>query len=1242
MANGSISVEGGLFPADLLERIATGDEQGQSAKDFRIEGGASERLTAAMQAAFSGIRLHWASYRRSMENSSGDAGATTRITRQRWIANLVEELGYEELQRQASALEAGERRYRIYATAGKAPDAPPVHVVGSYQDLDRRSTNNRRSPHALLQDYLNNSDALWGIVTNGDRLRLLRDSTLFTRPTYIEFDIRGIVEGNQYADFARMYRLLHRTRLPADSEPPNDCLLERYYQDGLESHSRVRDRLRDGVEQALLLLGNGFLQHPKSDDLRERIASDDGPPALSAEDYYRQLLRLVYRLLFLMVAEERGMLAGSSEEERRLYGIYERYYSVAQLRSRAEGQPEDNNHYDLWEGLKQTFLIFRTDENARIFGMQALDGELFSDAACADLETAYLDNRILLRAMLRLSTFWDEGKTDARSGRRRSSRGVRRRVNYAGIDVEEFGSVYESLLDYQPQFTNDPLPGFEFIKGTERKQTGSYYTPPELVKELIESALLPVMRERIANAKSDEDKVNALLSLKVCDPAAGSGHFLLAAARKIATEVARLRSGEVEPTPQAYREAMRETIQSCIYGVDKNPLAVDLCKVALWIEGHASGKPLSFLDHRIRCGDSLVGVLNEDALLDGISNDAYKAVAGDDKPTASAYRKRNREDIRRQGVQLQLGGDDTDDLANEFIKFAGLAEDTARDIQRKRDRFDSLRGLGTDWWQKKVACDIWTAAFFMRKHPDEPPVPTTADLRRHMLTNSADGLLIGNAVQIAERRGFFHWYIEFPEVFDNGGFDIVLGNPPWEVIQAEEKSFFSQYDSHIASLAGQNRKRAIAELPLLNPGLAVIWDKHCQDIESTTNFTRGCGRLSLTAKGKINNYAVFAETARKLLAPNGRMGMIMPTGIATDNSTKDFFADIAQRGALISLFDFENRQKVFPGIDSRIKFCLFTIGGEGQRNTAAEFAFYLHRTEQLRDDNRRFHMDADDFALFSPNTGNCPIFRSRRDMEINRKMYERAGVLWQEAKFGRKEVNPWGVGLMQMFNMTTASHLFRTREQLEDDGWTLAGNIFERGGERYLPLYEAKLFHQYDHRFATFGGVSDARVQKGNARDVSADEKQDASTVILPRYWIAEKEVQNRLDKSRMANIIDPTRPDPTRPDPTRPDPTRPDRRSDPSHRQSYGQANYYQRGPSGIRTGAQGSNHPRPDWNLALRLITNATNRRTIIISVIPDYGMGHKGAVLSVCAGLSPSERQHVPQTHGHASQPSCRGQV
>ena len=350
-----------------------------------------------------------------------------------------------------------------------------------------------------------------------------------------------------------------------------------------------------------------------------------------------------------------------------------------------------------------------------------------------------------------------------------------------------------------------------------------------------------------------------------------------------------------------------------------------------------------------------------------------------------------------------------------------------------------------------------------------------------------------------------------PKCFDNGGFDVVLGNPPWERMNLQQREFFATRNKAIANAPNKaTRDRLIVEMRRANPVLAAEFDDAIYDYEATSNFAHNKIRFTLTGRGDVNTYAVFAETARKLLAPNGRMGMIVPTGIATDNSTKDFFADIVRHQVLVSLFDFENRQKVFPGIDSRIKFCLLTIGGEGQRNSAAEFAFFLHRVEQLDDDNSRFQMLPADFALFSPNTGNCPVFRSHRDMEINRKMYERAGVFWQEAKPGREEVNPWGVKLQRMFHMSDDSHLFHTREQLEGDGWTLAGNIFERGNECWLPLYEPKLFHQYDHRFATFEGVSAARTRRGNARDMSSDGKQDPNTTILPRYWIAEKEVQKK------------------------------------------------------------------------------------------------------------------------------------
>ncbi len=297
----------------------------------------------------------------------------------------------------------------------------------------------------------------------------------------------------------------------------------------------------------------------------------------------------------------------------------------------------------------------------------------------------------------------------------------------------------------------------------------------------------------------------------------------------------------------------------------------------------------------------------------------------------------------------------------------------------------------------------------------------------------------------------------------------------------------------------------------------------------------------MTKVGDINTYAVFAETFLQLLNPQGRAGLIVPTGIATDNSTKRFFGHIVDHRRLVSLFDFENRKKVFPGIDSRIKFCLLTLAGADNPAAEAEFAFFLTDTTQLAEPERRFTLGADDFALFNPNTRTCPIFRTRRDMEIARKMYIRAGVFWREASTSQSEDNPWGVSFQRMFHMSNDSELFRTREQMEDDGWELDGNVFMRDGERWLPLYEAKLFHQYDHRFATFDGVSEHDIRNGNARPMTTDEKSDSTTVAVPRYWVSEGEVAERLDTGEDAtqSLAEPSRAEPSRAEPSRAEPSR-------------------------------------------------------------------------------------------------------
>ena len=384
-----------------------------------------------------------------------------------------------------------------------------------------------------------------------------------------------------------------------------------------------------------------------------------------------------------------------------------------------------------------------------------------------------------------------------------------------------FGSVYESLLDYRPVVDlgsfSGTRPRFDLVAGTERKQTGSYYTPPELVRELIESALVPVMEERLAQGKTQEEKERALLGLRVCDPASGSGHFLLAAARRIARELAKVRTGEEEPAPSDYRNAIRDVVRSCIYAVDKNPLAVDLCKVALWIEGHAAGLPLGFLDHHVKCGDSLVGVSDLAVLTKGIPDGAYKPVTGDDREAAKLYRQRNKQERTGQSrMIMEQTQTHSSRLAEDFAVFGELDEHSPSEVHAKEELYGDLRGSGTPWWQMKTACDLWAYAFFA---PLQKPgldgldhVPTTDNVRNALHDRNTRPQLEGKAIAASQVNRYFHWPLEFPDVFQRGGFDVVLGNPPLGAqVQPDRRS----------EVLRHSRDHATLPLPPTRPVLAV-------------------------------------------------------------------------------------------------------------------------------------------------------------------------------------------------------------------------------------------------------------------------------------------------------------------------------------------------------------------------------------------------------------------------------------
>jgi hypothetical protein len=448
-------------------------------------------------------------------------------------------------------------------------------------------------------------------------------------------------------------------------------------------------------------------------------------------------------------------------------------------------------------------------------------------------------------------------------------------------------------------------------------------------------------------------------------------------------------------------------------------------------------------------------------------------------------------------------------VAQDFQELALLEEQTPQDVSAKERIYEQLRNEDDRVKDLMAACNLWTAAFFMPLKPassSADEVPTTSTIRAcQALPTAANAAQIEAVQALAQEHSSFHWPVEFPDVFAKGGFDVALGNPPWEQLQPEEIKFFNAIGhTEIATLPGATRKAAIDRLKDDQPKAWELWRSEVASIEAEAKFIRASTRFSLTAVGKINTYSVFAELNTRLIKRTGRVGCIVQSDIATTETNKQFFAWLMDHRSLVSLFDFVNTEGIFPGIHrTHPHFCLLTVSGRegGQR---ADFCFWNTNVGMLNENSRHFELSDRDIEVLNPNTRTCPIFRSRRDAEITRGMYNRVPVLVNESKGDAG--NPWSVSFRQgLFNMTSDSRLFRTRARLEDEGFSLDGNMFRRGSESYRPLYEAKMLHQFDHRWATYDA-------DGDTRDMTDAEKTDPSNFAMPRYWVLRHDVDDRLE----------------------------------------------------------------------------------------------------------------------------------
>jgi len=1076
----AITLEGGLISSAMLARIAAREAGTQSDADYGIPKGLTLRDEIARY-----FRIADALYRDLFAKK--DASRHTTIT---FAHSLMRDVfGFADVQRSKDA-------YAAVALEARAGDIPIV-VVPPSDDLDHASPHltaegRRRSAATSVQDWLSAHDgALWGFCTNGERLRLVRDNASLTRPAYVELNLREIVEGEDFADFTAFWLLAHASRFGADGTLAAESVLEHWREAAAAEGLVARDRLRDGVEAALLALGTGFLSHAENGSLRDRI----GRGELPLPDFFRQLLRLVYRLIFLLAAEDRRLLHpdGVSTASQRLYL---EGYSVSALRDRAVRRSAWDQHRDRWEGLLITFRGLAQGEP--LLGLPALGG-LFDSTAAADLERAELSNRSLMESVYRLA--WLKDGTGVVP------------VNWRDMETEELGSVYESLLELTPYLTSHGR-GLAFLegpesKGNERKTTGSYYTPDGLVQKLLDSALDPVL-DRI-EAESN-DPAQSLLTVKVLDPACGSGHFLLAAARRIATRLARARTGGVASTHD-YRHALRDAVRSCIHGVDRNPMAVELTKVALWIETVEPGKPLGFLDANILCGDSLLGIANLDTLRNGIPDAAYKALSGDDRDAAKFLDRRNRTERDGQGTldfaTGRSGLPAPPPLGRTVQAIRALPEDDAAEVSEKRRRFERAK-VDPKWWTWRVACDLYVAAFLLRKAPipDDPntsTIPTTDHVWRLLSGGQVYGPLIGTAQEASVKAVAFHWPLEFPDIIAAGGFDVVLGNPPWERIKIQEQEFFAAREPEIAqapNAAARAQKIAglrAAASATRERALYEEFESAKRTAEAASVFARESGRFPLTGRGDVNTYALFAELFATLISRQGLAGIIVPTGIAFDDTTRHFFTSLVDTSRLRSLFSFFEVRRWFKATDDRKPFCLLTLG---VTTGSADFAFDLRSLAELSLSERRFTLTAGAIEHINPNTKTAPVFRSRADAGLTARIYATVSVLVRE---GQRDGNPWGVTFLAMYHMANDSPLFRTATQLESAGLEREGSLWTQDGLRYVPLLEAKMLHHFDHRWNTFEGTSE--------RALTATEKADSSFEPTPRYWVPQQATEERIEE---------------------------------------------------------------------------------------------------------------------------------
>jgi len=1046
---------------------------------------------------FEALRDRWENLRSQILDGTIDNAQL----RDKWLKPFFTSLDFNLVYNKAYLENGIGEKFNLSNLGWGDNDAPVVHIVSLKQDLDKKDSSNKthknKSPHDLLQNFLNHSNHKWAILTNGLKFRILRDFHHSITKGFIEFDLEGIFETGNSEQFRALFRLAHKSRFAGQKyeveleEIAKGCLLEKFYELSRDTGVEIGKKLRNQVRNAIEILGNGFVEHLGGENDKEKIA----------KELYNEILNIIYRILFLLFAEQKGWLPIKND-------VYANTYSVNALRNLVErGDYSEDTFIDLWEGLKITFNLvtngykFPNGDEVNAFG-----GQLFSDKKINLIKDLPLKNKFLLKAIYELCYFENEK--------------IINRINYTTLDINALGSVYESLLDYEPKILTETIEkdnkvypaGSFFLDDTSfsRKTTGSYFTDSRLVALLIDSALKPVIVKSLENKSSQEEKEKAILDLNVCDMACGSGAFLIAALETLGNELAIIKKGEEElPTDEQLREAKRLVVLNCIYGVDLNPMAVELCKFSLWVTASMPNLPLVFLDHKIKSGNSLIGA-TPDLIKKGIPPEAFNEVTLDDKEVCTELKKVIRKEldqISRGTLEFTLPFDvniiEDEKRALEYLKVIRSPQLTNKEIKEIEDAYSISYQKFHENIQWKLA-DTWTSAFFIKKDSLKKKYPTNELLYLIESGHSIDSNLGKEISELAEDYKFFHWHLEFPEVFEKGGFNCILGNPPWEKVKLQDREFFKSIRPDIANATKNKRLALIKELKEEDSALYKKYSTEKSVIENESKFLVDSQKYPLMGRGDVNTYMVFTELAKNVISMLGRVGIIVPSGVATQDTTKFFFSDIVSNKNLISLIDFENIEGIFHDVHRNTKFCLLTLSG-GSNDSPIDFLFNATNPEHLNIEDRHFSLTSDELFAINPNTGNCPVFSNKTDADIVKKIYSRYPVLVNDNV--SESGNPWQVKYYTMFHMSNDSGLFKTKSELENLGFVIKGNVFKSADEIYLPLYEGKMIDQYNHRYSSIESVQD--VVQGRHDNVETAEKllRNPNYVVQPRFWVNQNNI---------------------------------------------------------------------------------------------------------------------------------------